>query len=79
MWLLLAQFEVRRRNVAAARKILGRAIGMCPKDKIFRGMHAVCQHGFARACLVCAGRGSLCLTMLTTGYPSFSQATLTWS
>ncbi|OZJ03774.1 Pre-mRNA-splicing factor clf1 [Bifiguratus adelaidae] len=37
VWLLNAQFEVRRMDVVAARKLLGRAIGMCPKDKLFKG------------------------------------------
>ncbi|OAA39703.1 cell cycle control protein (Cwf4) [Metarhizium rileyi] len=37
MWLLAAQFEVRQGQLTAARKLLGRAIGMCPKDKIFNG------------------------------------------
>ncbi len=32
-----AEFEVRQGQLAAARKKLGQAIGMCPKDKIFRG------------------------------------------
>ncbi|CCE33114.1 probable crooked neck protein CGI-201 (short form) [Claviceps purpurea 20.1] len=36
-WLLAAQFEVRQGQLTAARKLLGRAIGMCPKDKIFNG------------------------------------------
>lgn len=38
IWLLFAHFEVRQRDLSAARKLLGRAIGMCPKDKLFRGM-----------------------------------------
>ncbi|KND90355.1 Pre-mRNA-splicing factor clf1, partial [Tolypocladium ophioglossoides CBS 100239] len=37
IWLLAAQFEVRQGELTAARKLLGRAIGMCPKDKIFNG------------------------------------------
>ncbi|KAL7806191.1 TPR-like protein [Trichoderma gracile] len=37
MWLLAAQFEIRQGDLAAARKLLGRAIGMCPKDKLFNG------------------------------------------
>ncbi|PNY27254.1 Pre-mRNA-splicing factor clf1, partial [Tolypocladium capitatum] len=37
IWLLAAQFEVRQGQLTAARKLLGRAIGMCPKDKIFNG------------------------------------------
>ncbi|KJK83681.1 Pre-mRNA-splicing factor [Metarhizium anisopliae BRIP 53293] len=37
VWLLAAQFEVRQGQLTAARKLLGRAIGMCPKDKIFNG------------------------------------------
>ncbi|PHH59285.1 hypothetical protein CDD81_3502 [Ophiocordyceps australis] len=35
LWLMAAQLEVRQGDVAAARKLLGRAIGMCPKDKLF--------------------------------------------
>ncbi|KAI0025461.1 cell cycle control protein [Xylariomycetidae sp. FL0641] len=37
IWLLKAQFEVRQLELTAARKALGQAIGMCPKDKLFRG------------------------------------------
>lgn len=36
-WLLKAQFEIRQMNLTAARKTLGQAIGMCPKDKLFKG------------------------------------------
>ncbi|GJQ87931.1 crn [Trypoxylus dichotomus] len=37
IWLLYAQFEIRQKNLKIARKILGMAIGMCPRDKLFRG------------------------------------------
>lgn len=37
VWLLKAQFEVRQGNLTLARKTLGRAIGMCPKDSLFKG------------------------------------------
>lgn len=37
IWLLYAQFEIRQKKLTAARKILGTAIGMCPRDKLFRG------------------------------------------
>lgn len=37
IWLMKAQFEIRQMNLQAARKTLGQAIGMCPKDKLFRG------------------------------------------
>jgi crooked neck len=37
MWLLKAQFEIRQGQLTAARKTLGRAIGQCPKHKIFKG------------------------------------------
>ncbi|KAK2742572.1 NineTeen Complex (NTC) component [Myotisia sp. PD_48] len=37
IWLLKAQFEIRQLDLSAARKALGQAVGMCPKDKIFRG------------------------------------------
>jgi crooked neck len=37
IWLMKAQFEIRQQNLAVARKTLGQAIGMCPKDKLFKG------------------------------------------
>ena len=37
IWILKAQFEVRQMQLQAARKTFGQAIGMCPKDKLFRG------------------------------------------
>lgn len=37
VWLLKAHFEIRQGDLAAARKTLGQAIGMCPKDRLFRG------------------------------------------
>jgi len=37
IWLMKAQFEVRQMELTAARKTLGQAIGMCPKDKLFKG------------------------------------------
>lgn len=35
-WVLAAKFEIRQKNLSAARKLLGTAIGKCPKDKLFR-------------------------------------------
>ncbi|RFU30016.1 hypothetical protein B7463_g6319, partial [Scytalidium lignicola] len=37
IWLLKAQFDIRQQQLSAARKTLGQAIGMCPKDKLFKG------------------------------------------
>ncbi|KAJ5482199.1 hypothetical protein N7475_001011 [Penicillium sp. IBT 31633x] len=37
VWLMKAQFEIRQLQLQTARKTLGQAIGMCPKNKIFRG------------------------------------------
>lgn len=34
---MFARFEVRRLDLPAARKILGAAIGMCPKEALFKG------------------------------------------
>lgn len=34
---MFARFEVRRLDLPAARKLLGAAIGMCPKEKLFKG------------------------------------------
>ncbi|KAF8459088.1 hypothetical protein BGX38DRAFT_1084654 [Terfezia claveryi] len=37
IWLLKAEFEIRQLQLQTARKTLGQALGMCPKDKIFKG------------------------------------------
>ena len=37
IWLMFAEFEVRQRDLVAARRVLGNAIGRCPKDKVFHG------------------------------------------
>lgn len=37
IWLTYAQFEIRCKDLQKARKTLGMAIGMCPRDKLFRG------------------------------------------
>ncbi|KAI9840012.1 MAG: NineTeen Complex (NTC) component [Sarea resinae] len=37
IWLLKAQFEIRQMQLQNARKTLGQAIGMCPKDRLFKG------------------------------------------
>ena len=37
LWLLAAKFELRQKNPAAARKLLGTSLGMCPKQRVLRG------------------------------------------
>ncbi|XP_030577074.1 crooked neck-like protein 1 isoform X2 [Archocentrus centrarchus] len=37
IWLLFAQFEIRQKSLQAARKIMGTAIGKCPKNKLLKG------------------------------------------
>ena len=37
IWINLANFEVRQMQLQAARKSLGQSIGLCPKDKLFKG------------------------------------------
>ncbi|KAI0665389.1 hypothetical protein C8Q78DRAFT_1115406, partial [Trametes maxima] len=37
LWIMFARFEVRQLKLPAARKILGTAIGMCPKEALFKG------------------------------------------
>lgn len=37
IWLYYAQFEIRHKNLEACRKTLGYALGVCPRDKIYRG------------------------------------------
>ena len=37
IWLMFAHFEVRQKELTRARKILGTAIGKCPKDKLLKG------------------------------------------
>lgn len=37
IWLQAAHLEVRQKDLAAARRLLGHAIGMCPKESVFKG------------------------------------------
>eukprot|EP00466_Bigelowiella_natans_P021661 jgi/Bigna1/56574/estExt_Genewise1Plus.C_1060008 len=37
VWLMAARFEVRQRDLKAARQLLGTALGKCPKEKLFKG------------------------------------------
>ncbi|CCF56600.1 hypothetical protein KAFR_0B03040 [Kazachstania africana CBS 2517] len=37
IWIMYGKFEVRHGDISSVRRILGRAIGMCPKNKIFKG------------------------------------------
>lgn len=37
VWLLYAQFEIRQKDLTAARKKLGTALGKCPTPKLFKG------------------------------------------
>ncbi|KAF8638197.1 hypothetical protein AX16_010543 [Volvariella volvacea WC 439] len=37
LWLMFTKFEIRRLEVQSARKILGTAIGLCPKGALFKG------------------------------------------
>jgi crooked neck len=36
VWVMAAHFEVRQKNLKGARKILGTAVGKCPKEKTFK-------------------------------------------
>jgi len=36
LWVHSALFEVRQGNLDAGRKLLGQALGRCPKDKLFK-------------------------------------------
>lgn len=36
LWILAANFEVRQHDLGAARKLLGVAIGLCPKERVLK-------------------------------------------
>jgi crooked neck len=36
IWVQFAYFELRRQDVNAARKVMGTAIGLCPKERLFK-------------------------------------------
>uniref|UniRef100_A0A7S0DS41 Suppressor of forked domain-containing protein n=1 Tax=Amorphochlora amoebiformis TaxID=1561963 RepID=A0A7S0DS41_9EUKA len=36
VWIMAAHFEVRQKDLSAARKLLGVALGKCPKEKLFK-------------------------------------------
>ncbi|OJA11562.1 hypothetical protein AZE42_07106 [Rhizopogon vesiculosus] len=37
LWIMAARFEIRQLDLMAARKMLGAAVGMCPKEALFKG------------------------------------------
>ncbi|KAF2731184.1 TPR-like protein [Polyplosphaeria fusca] len=37
VWLAFSHFEIRQGQLTPARKLLGQAVGMCPKDRLYRG------------------------------------------
>ncbi|KAJ3036031.1 Crooked neck-like protein 1 [Rhizophlyctis rosea] len=37
LWLLYAKFLIRQKDLTAARKLLGQSLGLCPKEKLFKG------------------------------------------
>lgn len=43
LWMMLAHFEIRQNNLEGARRVLGTAIGKCPKEKVFKGYIALEQ------------------------------------
>ncbi|KIM61156.1 hypothetical protein SCLCIDRAFT_16186 [Scleroderma citrinum Foug A] len=56
LWIIAAQFEIWRLDLAATRKILGTAIGMCPKEVLFKGyiqveMDAIFELGVSQSAL----------------------------
>ncbi|CAE7667839.1 CRNKL1, partial [Symbiodinium sp. KB8] len=53
LWILAANFEIRRRELAKARLILGKAIGMCPTEKVFKSyIHLELQLGNIDRCRI---------------------------
>ncbi|KAH9273637.1 hypothetical protein BASA83_003969 [Batrachochytrium salamandrivorans] len=37
VWIMYSHFLVRQMDISQARKVLGQAIGMCPKERLFKG------------------------------------------
>lgn len=55
LWLMFAKFELRRLDLPTARKLLGAAIGMCPKEKLFKGyiqLELDVRHSLSVACII---------------------------
>jgi len=36
VWVLYAQYMLRRKDLVGVRKLLGQALGRCPRKKVFR-------------------------------------------
>ena len=55
VWLLAAQLEVRQLKLDSARKVLGTALGMCPKHKLYKAyVDLELQLGHVDRCRTCA-------------------------
>lgn len=54
VWVQFAEFEIRQQELDAARKVMGMAIGMCPKEKVRSGASSSCgrcgSRRFRREC-----------------------------
>ncbi|KAG8382147.1 hypothetical protein BUALT_Bualt05G0046400 [Buddleja alternifolia] len=73
IWLMAAQFEIRQLNIDGARRILGSAFGMAPKDKIFhKYIEIELQLGNIERCR------KLALFELAIGQPALDMPELLW-
>ena len=86
IWVMAAHFEVRQKNLKGARKILGTAVGKCPKEKTFKvctvfALNCVCPStAFALNCVCPSTVFALlnCLPCTNLYYYQYISPTSSW-
>lgn len=74
IWLNAAHLEVRARDLSAARRLLGQAIGMCGKENIFKGyIELELQLGEVERCRVIYGKYLEFMPHNCTAWMAFAQ------
>lgn len=74
IWILASQFEVRQRDLIAARRIFGQAIGMAGKENIFKGyIELELQLGEVERCRVIYGKYIEMMPFNSNAWKSFAQ------
>jgi crooked neck len=74
LWIMYANFEIRQKNLKAARVIFGNAIGMAPKDKLFQAyIQLEMQLGSFDRCRTLYGKYLECQPANCTAWTKFAS------
>ena len=79
LWIMFAHFEVRCLDIGAARKVLGQALGRCPKEKLFKSyIHLEVQLGEITRCRALYERFVQFMPSNANAWAAWAQLEHTW-